>query len=88
MRLRVGAGDDRVGDAVGQRRGLARAGAGNDEERPAGARPAMRRGPALFRVERIEPGGGHQGEFASQGMGTQEITIPVLFAITNLGSDL
>ena len=54
---RIGAVDDQMGDAVGQRVGLARAGAGDDQQRAAGAVPvtdAVLDGAALLGIEAME----------------------------------
>ena len=56
---RIGAGDDQMGDAVGERIGLAGTGAGNDEQRGAHGRAighAMLYGAALLRIERVQIG--------------------------------
>ena len=61
---RIGAVDDEVRDAVREGVGLARAGAGDDEERC--ALLALARGMGcrapLVRIERVEPGSVHQGD--------------------------
>ena len=49
---RIGAAHDQVGDPVRQRVGLARAGAGDDEQRPC----VMLDGAPLLGIERGEPG--------------------------------
>ena len=48
---RIGAVDDQVGDAVGERVGLARAGAGDDQQRPG----VVLDGAPLLGIERGEP---------------------------------
>ena len=60
---RIGAVDDQMGDAVRQRVGLARAGAGDDEQRqPRRAvllPDAVLDGPPLLRIEGLKVGGSH-----------------------------
>ena len=54
---RIGAGDDQMRDAVGERIGLAGTGAGNDEQGGAHGRAighAMLHGAALLRIERVQ----------------------------------
>jgi hypothetical protein len=59
---RIDAVDDEVPHAVRQRAGLARAGAGDDQQRPGCGerRPAVFHGAALLRIELGEMGGGHR----------------------------
>ena len=54
---RIGAVDDQMRDAVGQRVGLAGAGAGDDQQRPGDAAVAMLDGQALLGIELGEIGG-------------------------------
>ncbi len=61
---RIGAVDDQMRDAVGERVGLARAGAGDDEQRRGGTRialaDAMLDGAPLLRIELFEMSEGHR----------------------------
>ena len=56
---RIGAVDDQMRDAMGERVGLAGSGAGDDQQRRNGpvARRAMLDGAPLFRIEAFEIGG-------------------------------
>ena len=56
---RIGAVDDQMGDAMGQRVGLAGSGAGDHQQRRERARPrcAVLDGAPLFRIEAVEVGG-------------------------------
>ena len=54
---RIGAGDDQMGDAVGERVGLAGAGAGNDQQRAGNGAAAMLHRGALRRVQPVEIAG-------------------------------
>jgi hypothetical protein len=55
--VRIGAVPDQVGDAVGQRVGLAGACAGDHQQRAAQAADAVLDGAALLRIEGVESGG-------------------------------
>ena len=79
---RIGPVDDEMGDPMGERVGLARAGAGDDEERPVvgrGRADAVLDGAPLLRIELGQVGGHRRGE-SPAGRRRQRTTFPVLFA--------